>query len=111
MMAGSADDRGCKSGQSSRKNGYTSPKAELMPQVLDFSSKVKVKEGVLTENSSGRIVTGETGLAHTRTSNGQPKFIKSIIRERCCGSGVVCGRRRRLWLWLPQITPQQGCWF
>jgi hypothetical protein len=27
--------------------------------------------GVLTENCSGRIITGETGLAHTRTVNCQ----------------------------------------
>jgi hypothetical protein len=28
-------------------------------------------EGRLTENSPGRIVTGETGLAHTRTGDSQ----------------------------------------
>ena len=37
-------------------------------QTLPFDS------GALTENSTGRIVASETGLAHTRTSSRQSKF-------------------------------------
>ena len=33
----------------------------------------------LTENGSGRIVTGETGLAHTRTVNCQFRLILSRV--------------------------------
>jgi len=36
----------------------------------------RLESGVLTENSSGSIITGETGLAHTRTD------IKLAIMDR-----------------------------
>jgi hypothetical protein len=42
---------------------------------------------VLTEDCSGRIITGETGLAHTRTVDGQLKLISSPGTARCCGRG------------------------
>jgi hypothetical protein len=50
----------------------------------------------LTEDCTGRIVTGETGLAHTRTSNRQLMARKSSFPSRCCGgSGTALGGRRR----------------
>lgn len=37
-------------------------------------------EGELTEDSSGRIVTGETGLAHTRTGiKSEPNSLQDIL--------------------------------
>ena len=38
---------------------------------LGAASASEAGVGVLTEDCSGRIVTGETGLAHTRTANCQ----------------------------------------
>jgi hypothetical protein len=39
----------------------------------------------LTEDCTGRIVTGETGLAHTRTSDRQLMSRESSFPSRCCG--------------------------
>lgn len=36
---------------------------------IECKSLTAVALGRLTENGSGRIITGETGLAHTRTNN------------------------------------------
>lgn len=45
---------------------------------LDAALADKAEMEVLTEDCSGRIVTGETGLAHTRTVNCQLKLISSL---------------------------------
>jgi hypothetical protein len=47
--------------------------------------------GALTEDCSGRIVTGETGLAHTRTVNCQLESIIWLYLARCCRGLVAFG--------------------
>lgn len=60
---------------------------------------------VLTEDCSGRIVTGETGLAHTRTGDCQLKFISSADIARCRG-----GRRRGSDKAQARTAPPQQGW-
>ena len=42
---------------------------DITLHVQHVGLKARWQGRVLTENSSGRIITGETGLAHTRTEN------------------------------------------
>ena len=42
---------------------------DIALHVQHVGLKARRQGRVLTENSSGRIITGETGLAHTRTEN------------------------------------------
>jgi hypothetical protein len=48
----------------------------------------------LTEDCTGRIVTGETGLAHTRTSNRQLMSRCPPCLSRCCEEFVAALRGR-----------------
>jgi hypothetical protein len=44
----------------------------------------RLESGVLTENSSGSIITGETGLAHTRTDT--KLAIMDMLKTFCTNS-------------------------
>jgi hypothetical protein len=84
MMAGSADNGRC------TRISCGSRECAGCGQALRWLQPAEGCGGVLTEDSSGRIVTGETGLAHTRTSKSQLESIASRPRGRartwCCGS-------------------------
>jgi hypothetical protein len=102
MVAGSADNGGCSC------ISFCSQELMACCQAWRWRQTHKRWGGVLTEDSSGRIVTGETGLAHTRTSK---KSVRVHRVHLACHSRVLCccgslGARA-----LPMaITPQRQGW-
>jgi hypothetical protein len=66
VMARSADNRGCRGVRA----GISKP-SQLQKGAIAVPAAREAGVGQLTEDSTGRIVTGETGLAHTRTRTGQ----------------------------------------
>jgi hypothetical protein len=74
MVARSADNGSCK-GVSRRF--YTDIRGHKMAMPGEAGM------GALTEDCSWRIVTGETGLAHTRTVNCQLESIIWLYLARC----------------------------
>ena len=53
--------------------------------------------GELTEDSSGRIVTGETGLAHTRSRGGQYMNTRDILQALAWSWDREGGNNRSVW--------------
>ena len=51
----------------------------------------------LTEDSSGRIVTGETGLAHTRSRGGQYMNTRDILQALAWSWDREGGNNRSVW--------------
>ena len=92
MMTGPADN-GCCEIVSPPFFLYRSVENQLYTPLFWGFEEVR-KEGLLTKNSSGRIITGETGFAHTRTGANQPS--PSLYQTFACCCRAVVSRSRRL---------------
>lgn len=84
-----------------------SSRGRLTRQAMLLQAARRMK-GKLTENCTGRIVTGETGLAHTRTSDCQLMVL--LLSVPIALLRRTRGGFARAWAQAMQIAPPQQGW-
>ena len=94
MVTRSADNGSCKAVRIEFSH-HTTPRGHSVTLSMQLLRN-KLWIEVLTEDCSGRIVTGETGLAHTRTVECQLKSICVAVTSRAAVE-VVMGALEGAW--------------
>lgn len=102
MVARTTDDGGCDKVNKPFSLRQCSSN-ELGAAERRYHGQLSRRRGRLTEDGAGRIITGETGLAHTRTGESVSVALEVAI---CARPAAADARRRGAgWLW-----SQPGGW-